>query len=119
MMAIRWMRAGAAGGFCCLLVLALSVAAPVPAAAAEAEILDLDPNHQAMVARQKLKDRGQTRRSDARLGQGRNGGGDDSQCGSVDIGNKNNNNQSARNRVNPRDTTVIVTGPVINTARCR
>ena len=92
--------------------------APILVSAAESDPLDLDPNHQALVAREKIKQRGATRRTDARLGQQRNG--QDSNCGSVDIGNSNNNDsRSARSRVNPRDTTVIVTGPVINAARCK
>jgi hypothetical protein len=91
---------------------------PILVSAAESDPLDLDPNHQALVAREKIKQRGATRRTDARLGQQRNG--QDSNCGSVDIGNSNNSDsRSARSRVNPRDTTVIVTGPVINAARCK
>ena len=85
--------------------------------AADSEPLDLDPNHQALVAREKIKQRGATRRTDAR--QGLQQDGQDSNCGSVDIGNSNNDSRSARSRVNPRDTTVIVTGPVINAARCK
>jgi hypothetical protein len=92
---------------------------PCTAAAADSDPLDLDPNHQALVAREKIKQRGATRRTDAR--QGLQQDGKDSNCGSVDIGNGNGNgdSRSARNRVNPRDSTVIVTGPVINAARCK
>lgn len=91
--------------------------APCFVAAADSEPLDLDPNHQALVAREKIKQRGATRRTDARRGLQQNG--QDSNCGSVDIGNTNSDSGSARSRVNPRDTTVIVTGPVINAARCK
>ena len=90
---------------------------PIVVSAADSDPLDLDPNHQALVAREKIKQRGATRRTDARQGQQRNG--QDSNCGSVDIGNNNSDSRSARNRVNPRDSTVIVTGPVINAARCK
>jgi hypothetical protein len=90
---------------------------PGPVSAAESEPLDLDPNHQALVAREKIKQRGTTRRTDARQGLQQNGR--DSNCGSVDIGNNTSDSRSARNRVNPRDSTVIVTGPVINAARCK
>ena len=90
---------------------------PALAMAADSEPLDLDPNHQALVAREKIKQRGATRRTDARQGLQQNG--QDSNCGSVDIGNSNDDSRSARSRVNPRDTTVIVTGPVINAARCK
>ena len=89
----------------------------LPGFAAESDPLDLDPNHQALVAREKIKQRGATRRTDARRGLQENGNNAD--CGSVDIGNNTNDSRSARSRVNPRDTTVIVTGPVINAARCK
>jgi len=89
----------------------------LPGSAAESDPLDLDPNHQALVAREKIKQRGATRRTDARRGLQQNG--NDSNCGSVDIGNNIEDSRSARGRVNPRDTTVIVTGPVINAARCK
>lgn len=107
-----------------LVLAALAVAAgslPLPALAADSEPLDLDPELQALVAREKIKQRGATRRTDARRGLQTTGtgAGSDSNCGSVDIGNSNNESRSARNRVNPRDTTVIVTGPVINAARCK
>lgn len=103
-----------------LAVVALLVAigaVPNIVSAAESDPLDLDPNLQALVAREKIKQRGATRRTDARQGQQRTG--QDSKCGSVDIGNNTNESRSARNRVNPRDSTVIVTGPVINAARCK
>jgi len=102
------------------LALTLTIAAigiPSISRAAESDPLDLDPNHQALVARERIKQRGATRRTDARQGLQQNG--QDSNCGSVDIGNSNNDSRSARSRVNPRDTTVVVTGPVINAARCK
>jgi hypothetical protein len=89
----------------------------LPAFSADSDPLDLDPNHQALVAREKIKQRGATRRTDARRGQQQDG--NDTNCGSVDIGNSTDDSRSARSRVNPRDTTVIVTGPVINAARCK
>jgi hypothetical protein len=89
----------------------------LPGFAADAEPVDLDPNHQALVAREKIKQRGATRRTDARRGLQQNG--NDADCGTVDIGNNTADSRSARGRVNPRDTTVIVTGPVINAARCK
>jgi hypothetical protein len=89
----------------------------LPVLAADSEPIDLDPNHQALVAREKIKQRGASRRTDARRGLQQNGG--DASCGTVDIGNNTEDSRSARGRVNPRDTTVIVTGPVINAARCK
>jgi hypothetical protein len=68
------------------------------------------------VAREKIKQRGSSRRNSSRLDQGADS---DAACGSVDIGNNTSDSRSARNRVNPRETTVIVTGPVINAARCK
>ncbi len=99
-------------------VLAVSVAiASLPgittaAHAAQAEILELSPDLQSKVARERIKQRG------PRRGTGNNDS-DSENCGQVDIGNNNKANNSARNRVNPRGQTVIVTGPVINAARCR
>jgi hypothetical protein len=93
-------------------------AVPLLVSAADSEPLDLDPNLQALVAREKIKQRGATRRTDARAGLQNNGNNQNANCGSVDIGNAT-NDRSARNRVNPRDSTVIVTGPVVNAARCK
>lgn len=93
-------------------------AVPLLVSAADSEPLDLDPNLQALVAREKIKQRGATRRTDARAGLQGGGNQQNANCGSVDIGNAT-NDRSARNRVNPRDTTVIVTGPVVNAARCK
>jgi hypothetical protein len=106
------------------LAITLILPLPTPTSAAESEPLDLEPNHQAMVARHRIKDRTGPRQGVNRnmaddgdgAGNSRNRNQD---CGSVDIGNSNSNDRSARNRVNPREQTVIVTGPVINTARCR
>jgi hypothetical protein len=44
-------------------------------------------------------------------------GGNETNCGSVNIGN-NNGNQTGSSRAAPHDTTVIVTGDVFNTATC-
>jgi hypothetical protein len=44
-------------------------------------------------------------------------GGNEANCGSVNIGN-NTGNQTGSGRVAPHDTTVIVTGDVFNTATC-
>jgi len=112
-------RAGALGRLAAVTLLVGSIGAvPLLVSAAESEPLDLDPNLQALVAREKIKQRGATRRTDARAGLQNNGNQQNANCGSVDIGNAA-NDRSARNRVNPRDTTVIVTGPVVNAARCK
>lgn len=77
--------------------------------AASSEVTDLDAKLSAKVARQRIKQRS------PRQGKER---GANSECGNVEIGN-NNSDRSARSRVNPRDNTVIVTGPIINAANCR
>ncbi len=84
-----------------------------PVHAAQSEIYDLDVDLQSKVAREKVKQRG------PRRGSGEDKGGNSDNCGQVDIGNNDGSNNSARGRINPRGQTVIVTGPVINAARCR
>jgi hypothetical protein len=79
------------------------------ALAASSEASDLDAKLTAKVARQRIKQRS------PRQGKDR---GANSECGNVEIGN-NNSDSSARSRVNPRNNTVIVTGPIINAANCR
>ncbi|MEZ5739507.1 MAG: hypothetical protein R3E68_08660 [Burkholderiaceae bacterium] len=102
------------------LALALLVAITVPAVpsanAASSEILDLDPRDQALLAKEKVKQRGPNRlnRSFTNFNEANHS----NNCGNVDIGNQQQQN-SARNQLNPRQSTVIVTGPVINAANCR
>lgn len=104
------------------LVLALAaivLAAPaLPAAAqtrARADILDLEEKDRALVAKEGVKQR----REQSNMA--RQGGGKDSKsganCGSVDIGNE--DDKKGSNRIADRQKTVIVTGPIINTANCR
>ena len=93
---------------------------PLPATAAQSMPYDLDPGLAAKLAKEKVKQRGPRRRS-ADYGSRNSGGnaGSDN-CGSVDIGNSNNNRRmTAAERFRERNRTVIVTGPVINAARCR
>ncbi|MGB7182826.1 MAG: hypothetical protein WA888_24060 [Burkholderiaceae bacterium] len=82
------------------------------ARAASSEVSDLEPKLQAQVARQKIKQRSPRSSNSA----GRFNSTDD--CGAVNIAN-NDNDKSARSRINPRNTTIVVTGPVINAAKCR
>ena len=86
--------------------------------AASSEPIDLDPELQALVARSKIQQRGANRLEQGRADRSNRDSRDD-QCGSVDIGNNTSDSRTARGRLNPRTTNVIVTGPVINTARCR
>lgn len=81
--------------------------------AASAESLDLDPNLAAKVGKEKLKASNQALRNPSP-----GGAGDSSNCGQVDIGNDS-GPKSASQRLNPRDKTIVITGPVINAARCR
>lgn len=82
--------------------------------AASADPVDYDVELQAKVANAKLK---QARIGGNQIGTRRPGTRDES-CGTIDIGNTD-SSRSAVGRVAPRDKTVIVTGPVINAARCR
>lgn len=92
------------------LALGLSMASiSTDISAASSEATDLDAKLQAKVARQRIKQRS------PRQGKQR---GENSECGNVEIGNDN-SDSNARSRINPRDNTVIVTGPVINAANCR
>lgn len=90
------------------LAVALAVSAAGGARAASAEPSGLEPELASKIAREKLK---QSRRGA--------GGSDASQCGSVDIGNDDPGDRRASRRLNERSRTVIVTGDVINAARCR
>jgi hypothetical protein len=97
----------------------LFVAHAVPAAAqnrAKADILDMEDKDRALVAKEGLKQRremaGIKRESQGAPKSGSNPG-----CGAVDIGNDSSNKGS--NRIAERQKTIIVTGPIINTANCR
>jgi len=99
-------------GFRAVLVLvALSVSLQA-AMAAEAVPLDIGPGLRAKIAREKGKQMRQRA-----MGQAADGS--DAECGSISIGNADSDAQKARQRLNPRDTTIIITGDLINTARCR
>jgi len=91
-------------------LLAVSFGVTGTSMAASSEISDLDSKLQAKVARERIKQRS------PRRGKQR---GENADCGNVEIGNNNSDNGSARQRINPRDNTVIVTGPIINAANCR
>ncbi|MFK7967464.1 MAG: hypothetical protein AB8C46_26170 [Burkholderiaceae bacterium] len=100
-----------------------SLSVPLPATAAQSMPYDLDPGLAAKLAKEKVKQRGPRRRS-AHYGSrnsGSNAGGGSDGCGQVDIGNSNSSGQrqTAAERFRERNRTVIVTGPVINAARCR
>ena len=98
-----------------------SLSVPLPATAAQSMPYDLDPGLAAKLAKEKVKQRGPRRRSShyGSRNSGSNAGSDN--CGQVDIGNSNSNGrrQTAAERFRERNRTVIVTGPVINAARCR
>lgn len=94
------------------------VAHAMPVAAqsrAKSDILDMEDKDRALVAKEGIKQRRETagmKRDGQSASKGSNPG-----CGQVDIGNSSNNKGSSR--INERQTTVIVTGPIINTANCR
>jgi len=97
----------------------VALSLPVAGSAAQSTTLDFDPGLAAKLAKEKVKQRGPRRRSSDQDG-GRSGD-DEDECGTVNIGNSGNNGgrQSAAQRFRERNRTVIVTGPVINAARCR
>lgn len=100
------------------IVLAASlVAATLPAAAqraARSEIMDLEDQERALVAKEGVKQR---REQQAARRQGIDFKAK-ADCGAVDIGNDDKNKKGS-GRIAEREKTVIVTGNVINTANCR
>lgn len=100
-------------------VLVAALVAPVSGRAADSEPNeDLGPELRSLIAKEKIRQRSGPRGAEPRNFRG---GIDTSQdCGTVDIGNSTQaRGRSARERMNPREQTVIVTGPVVNAARCR
>jgi hypothetical protein len=96
------------------LVAAILAASAVPAPAqnrARSEVLDLEEKDRALVAKEGVKQRREQGNMSRKSGKG------DPNCGSVDIGND--NDKKGSSRIAERQKTVIVTGPVINTANCR
>lgn len=75
---------------------------------ASADPVDIDPDLAAKVAREKLKQRQAQQSGDAKKTK--------SECGKVDIGNT--DNSKSADKVNSKEKTVIITGPVINAAKC-
>lgn len=98
-----------------LIALALPMLATAAghAYAANAEPLDLDANLMAKVAHQKIKSKVTQDNSSFGTSDQMN---QSSQCGAVDIGNV---NTPTRGGMPQRETTVIVTGDVINATKCR
>jgi hypothetical protein len=93
------------------------VAAALPAAgqrAARSEIMDLEDQERALVAKEGIKQR-REQQAARRQGVDFKAKAD---CGTVDIGNDERNKKGS-GRIAEREKTVIVTGPVINTANCR
>lgn len=100
--------------------IAISFSYSTPATAAQSMPYDLDPGLAAKLAKEKVKQRGPRRRSSHYGTRNSGGGAGDGACGQVDIGNSNSGGrQTAAERFRERNRTVIVTGPVINAARCR
>jgi hypothetical protein len=92
------------------LAVGASVLVPVArAATARSEALELDDKERALLAKETLKQK--------RAGTSQTSGDQPTTCGSVDIGNT--ANQTGSSRIADRQTTVIVTGNVYNTATCK
>ncbi|MEZ5729411.1 MAG: hypothetical protein R3E48_16310 [Burkholderiaceae bacterium] len=95
-----------------LVALALGVLPASGVIAATAVPLDVDPGTAAKIARERGK---QTReRANGEFTNANTG-----ECGNISIGNSDSDAQNARARLNPRDTTIIITGDLINVPRCR
>lgn len=98
-----------------LMAAAALLLAAIPAHAATTEPMDLDPDMQAKVAREKAKARYER---GTKSGDTRNKRGNDSDCGNISIGNSDENEKGSR-KISPREKNVIITGPVINAGNCR
>lgn len=95
---------------------ALSAWAPPSEArgtSARAEALEIEDKERASLSKETLKNR-RLGRDEATAG----GAAASQRCGNVDIGNSS-ESQRASSRIAERSKTVIVTGNVYNTARCR
>jgi hypothetical protein len=97
-----------------LATIALIACAPLCRAAARAEILPIDDKDLATMDKEEAKRARDVKKMDAEM----TNTGEDSQCGSVAIGNNDSATQRGSARVAPTETTVIVTGNVYNTASC-
>jgi hypothetical protein len=87
--------------------------------AASADPMDIDPNLQAKIAREKLKQTRGAGGSNMENGMSNMGNSNkNSGCGQVDIGNSDSSQKGSR-AMSQREKTVIVTGPVINATKCR
>jgi hypothetical protein len=99
-----------------LAMAALIAAAPVCRGEvhARAEILPIEDKDLAKMDKEEVKRKRDQRKMEDDMSDTNDSG----QCGSVSIGNNDSGNQRGSNRAAPRDTTVIVTGNVYNTASC-
>lgn len=103
----------ALAGALCVALLGAAPPSEARGTSARAEALEIEDKERASLSKETLKNR--------RLGrdEAREGGAAASQrCGNVDIGNSS-EPQRASSRIAERSKTVIVTGNVYNTARCR
>lgn len=98
-----------------ILTAAVLLAAYIPAHAATTEPMDLDPDMQAKVAREKAKARYErgNKSGDTKMKRG-----NDSECGNISIGNSDDEQKGSR-KIAPREKNVIITGPVINAGNCK
>jgi len=98
-----------------LTTIALIVVAPVcRGAPARAEILPIEDKDLAKMDKEEVKRKREMRNME----EDSSNTSDDSQCGSVAIGNNDSANQRGSGQIAPRTTTVIVTGNIFNTANC-
>ena len=82
------------------------------------EQMDLDPDITAKI----LKEKARQNKSGTPAGNSSGGGGNSSNCGQVNIGNSNSGDKKSISGIGDmfgKTTTVVVTGPVVNTANCK
>ncbi len=98
------------------LAIAALLVGTAPLHAATTEPMDIDPDMQAKVAREKAKARYErgVKNTDTRNKRDN----DSSDCGSINIGNSDDEQKGSR-KIAPREKNVIITGPVINAGNCR
>jgi hypothetical protein len=106
--------------FTVMAAIGLATAAPVYARDASAVISPLDDKERAEFAKEEVKRRREVHNyeKEGEDASGYSSGQDSPNCGTVNIGNNDPNNQTGSGRVVQHDTTVIITGNVYNTANC-
>jgi hypothetical protein len=99
-----------------LVAAAITFAAHASPPTVNPEQMDLDPEISAKILKEKAK------RDPSAMPAGNSGGGSSSNCGQVNIGNSGTPDKKSISGLDSmfgKQTTVVVQGPVINTANCK